>query len=640
MGAPLKHVTRCLVVTSTLGLVSCGAGGGGSGTPGNIRLESASIASGPVMAGHEVSVLSSLDATQAYADVGLAFFLVNKADLDARVASPRQFTLGGDTVASLPAGLSLAATNLTIPTAITSPGDWVLIAEVDPSGAIAETNETDNSTASARTTVTVATNLSSLPDLVLEQALFLPAAIALDAESVNGSSVTRPDGSVVPNRANPILNVDVTLSVTGSQTLSGVPISVLLNIPDYGQGPSKAGLQFLRVWDNASQSYAFFTTVPPLTEGHPITMHLACAWPEDPPDPSGLRAALDAALRAANQDGQVGVLVAADPERRIAQNEAGSSRFVRSDGKDDWITLPATLTRSITDSVGLTGFSVHRVWHDEQVVPWPQFLNAHTKPPVHTFFEIEPNFQVDATGNSQGLTAVVDGELRLDIFPELNGPLPPAIKMTSTVVATPNAASPYTFTLDLSVYGQRYDTFTVTDFSTCKTKSFNVPFPFDKSVSKDFSDKWISGAFTAGISPSMTIDARACADLVNGLDVQLTNTVSLDVSMGVTIGLPFVRVGPSVNVSLVRRAETDRLQAFARLLPTPGASLTLTHTVKRDHFQGELDLVLELPWFEWCETEVLGHCLSTTNSFTSNLTDWPPLIQPDDVVIFKTWSFP
>ena len=141
----LPQLSYAAALTAALSFTACGGGGGSSNVgptnlPGNLRATAMSVvAPNPPTAAHEIEMQTSIEATRAYQDVVIAYYLVHKEDYDNEVEEPRQFEVDS-AVQGVAAGTNPYTAFITIPEHVSPVADYYLISRVDPLDEIEETN--------------------------------------------------------------------------------------------------------------------------------------------------------------------------------------------------------------------------------------------------------------------------------------------------------------------------------------------------------------------------------------------------------------------------------------------------------------------------------------------------------------------
>lgn len=251
---PLISATLCLLATA------CGGGGGGGGSGlaagGNLTAVSMRVDSSTPNAAHEVTLMTTIRATADFENVQLNYALIEKSEVDARVAEPAIVYIGESVLSKVTAGESEYRTQFIIPKELRNVQDWFITPVVDYLDAIPESNEQDNvlpeGTGAVFPIQSVHTDES---DVVMEyveyeSGMLLSPLVALPQttyfDPASGTNVVATD----------VFNADfsatVAVTTTGANQVTGLQMYAdLYIVEDDGQG----GLQPIEiipllVWDS------------------------------------------------------------------------------------------------------------------------------------------------------------------------------------------------------------------------------------------------------------------------------------------------------------------------------------------------------------------------------------------------------
>lgn len=255
-----------------LGLAACGSGGGGGAPPIlslNLTGTGLKSLSAEPMAGHEMTVEVALAASGEARDVGLAFYVINKSDLDDEVDEPRQFLVDESVLPVVPAGNSTHQATLIVPADLQPIGKYVLVARIDPMDLIRETNEEDNlpGAGSPDIVIDIDDSLKNTPDLTLESVTLDTPSAVLEQNQNLGTMRGLGD---VPNHH---FGATALIRTTCALAQSRLEMSVALEV-------SSGSWQALQIWEPNLSRHVTSWFVPELRADQPNDVHLDVMIPE------------------------------------------------------------------------------------------------------------------------------------------------------------------------------------------------------------------------------------------------------------------------------------------------------------------------------------------------------------------------
>lgn len=246
---PPPPAARCaLAVTAALAMGACGSH---SRTPAvapatnNLAASVLQVATAQPRIGYPLEVVTFLQATETTSDVSVSYYAQNGEDVAQQLEQVRQFYLGTVTFPSVQPSITEYRAQLNIPTSVTPPGNYVILASIDPSNLVRETNEDDN-LAEIATTFTPVQD----PNLAMRKIVLDYESILLDAD------VDDVPGTQTQDVQNADLGATLTIGLEG--TLAPVPIEVFVRLritrTDLPPGQDTYDVP-LYLWDSDAQKY-------------------------------------------------------------------------------------------------------------------------------------------------------------------------------------------------------------------------------------------------------------------------------------------------------------------------------------------------------------------------------------------------
>ena len=195
--------------------------------------------------GYPLEVVTTIEAAETTNDVSVSFWALNGDDVAQSLEQVRQFYLGTATFPVVQPTTPEYHASLQVPTSVTPPGNYVILASIDPSNLVRETNEEDNNAEVAATLVPVED-----PNLLLRE-------VVLDAQSL----LLDPDvDDVGGTHGNDVQNADLgtTLTIGLEGTLTPVDVEVFAKLritrTDRPAGQDTHDVP-LYLWDSDNQRY-------------------------------------------------------------------------------------------------------------------------------------------------------------------------------------------------------------------------------------------------------------------------------------------------------------------------------------------------------------------------------------------------
>lgn len=154
-------------------------------TTNNLTAEAVEVVAASPRVGHPLQLRTTITAVEDTADVSLSYFALNGDDVAHELEQVRQFYLGTVTLPLVRAGRAAYGAELTVPTSVTPPGDYVLLCSLDPSNLLPETDEGDNLVEVPAVLAPAADPNLFLADLVLDRQSIV---LDTDQDDVAGDS--------------------------------------------------------------------------------------------------------------------------------------------------------------------------------------------------------------------------------------------------------------------------------------------------------------------------------------------------------------------------------------------------------------------------------------------------------------------
>jgi hypothetical protein len=376
-----RALVPALLLLATVGLHSCGSGGGGAPAvqAQNLTGTSLEVVSATPMGGHQLELLAGIASSRELHDVALAFYVLNKEDVDQGLEEPRQFLVDEFVIPTVPAGASKHPATIVVPTDLEPAGDYVIVARIDPLDLIQETNEDDNlpGESSPQIVIEISNTLRDTPDLTLEKVTLDADTVVLEQNLNLGNLRGIPD---VPNHH---LGATALIATTGAKVQGRVEMSVALEIPN-------VGYQALQVWEPAQKRHVTSWFVPELHPDKPNEVHVDVMIPE------ALRSRLVTDIKN-TKNNVYNVRFTVNGGKSINEWEDGSQRW--TDRWDNEIVVQVVLlVPADAPPVGLA-------WGEDFEKSW-----------VNSVFGIGVDFRAAASIDQRGLIGEVEAEIPVRLF--------------------------------------------------------------------------------------------------------------------------------------------------------------------------------------------------------------------------------
>lgn len=214
-------------------------------TTRNLKAGAVEVASTAPRIGHPVDLVTRIVANETVTDVSVSYYAQNAQDVAAGLEQVRQFYLGTATFASVQPSIVDYQASLTVPVSVTPAGDYVILAAIDPSDLLQETDEDDNLAEVATTFLP-----QQDPNLALRELTLDAQSILLDPD-VDDVTTAQPT-----DVQNADLGATVTVGLAGTLQPVDVETFVRLRITrtDLPSGQDTHDVP-LYLWDSEAQRY-------------------------------------------------------------------------------------------------------------------------------------------------------------------------------------------------------------------------------------------------------------------------------------------------------------------------------------------------------------------------------------------------
>lgn len=421
-GAALACLPAAGLLAAGLLLPACSSGGGGPA--GNLRVVATRIlpvnpsnTSVDPNAAHEMTVVTTIEATAAFTNVPVDFIVLELNDVDQEREEVRQHQLSTAVFEQVAAGTAEYEAVVSIPRECEESPVWYLIADLDPKNVIAETDEEDNQpTEPGRLGADIGSQNTNVSDIVLDT-----ATPDEDAVILYGLNTVAPVGSIT-DEFNHDFGVTIEASSTGWRELVDVDLQADIIVPGFGRFP-------IRFWDEVQSLYhnRLLTTITP-----GITNTIEC----DMLIPGGNARNAVQTVVGTNGPSTFTVEFHANRASNYAQWDWGSQRHNERSTGDDTIAveivvmLPPPTSNTCNDILWDTGYK--KDW-------------------TNRYFGVGLDFGTSSTLDGDGATA--EGHARVPV--KLFGRASNALDMTALANVKPNEGAPTDslFTFDFSMFG-------------------------------------------------------------------------------------------------------------------------------------------------------------------------------------------
>jgi len=530
-------------------MTGCGGGGGGGGGQpiGNLRSASVRLVSQAPNAAHEMTLATTIEASQNYNDVAVAYVLLNKADVDAKKTDVRQHEVSASVFATITAGTAEYQTFVSIPESVREDSEWYLISQIDPADAITETDESDNlPTDGSKVFVKIGNANTDRADVVMESADIENDAVIL-WQQTNWLPV-----NTTANVDDHDFSATLVLTTTGSQELSNVDLQASIAIPGSSQ-------QFpLQIWDEASNSFAqkVFADAKP---GDPDTVHLDLMLPDN--GAGGARQTIERHLRQGGSN-KFTVTFFSNLDGVYPEWENGVNRFAGRQGPDNQadatvvIVLPPTVMSQCNNILWDRGLK--KTWRNK-------------------VFALGVDFSSSSSLDQRGAIAQARAAVPVKLFGATSNALD--LRAFGRVTPQENAPTDSEFTLDFDVFG----------VSVFSTSSNDPSYTYDKTVTYTKS-RTVTGRVFAGPIPiqlkatatgSMGYRVRAYIDPAQ-LEVLGQAFANLKARATASVNAVVAEVGVGGTMSIIDDVFTARGECFLGIPSNGKLTGTLTMEVTNE----------------------------------------------------------
>ncbi len=626
----------------------------------NLTANSVAVVAAAPRVGHALQLRATITAVEETPDVSVSYFALNGDDVAQELEQVRQFYLGTVTLPLVRAGTAAYGAELTVPTSVTPPGDYVILCSLDPSDLLRETSEDDN-------LAEIATRLAPVAD----PNLFL-ADVVLDRQSI----VLDPDqDDVAGDDPDDVQNADAggTIVVGIEGTLAPVAVEVFARLrmrrtdpmPPLGDTHDVP----LYLWDSDAQRYndAFGLNGPvqwlPLGDVAPETVaegetavdvatpgrksaHLDLYLPgklaavmtailnQLPQGPPPTQPPPDLTLQA------IADLQAFFEGARLSQLEFSIVVDVRPVGGAFSDTNAADNTISRPFYLILPG-------HEGTAPDHPLALTQGSESGWDSnLFGVGFGFDAFASLDARGAIADVRGGVQITVFGnkldflQVDGHAQVVPAVDPAVVADGETSG---FGLDLEFAGQ-------TVYSYREPLGYVFDGTFSVTKEKSFSKQFFVGPVPVSVSGGVagSIGYRLTASLEPAsLASSVRPFAGLEATLEAGVGIVGFRAGAGGTLTLITEEFAAGVQTglvVASAGPSPAvfqgsATMRVVNTLTGPN--GRLFLFVEYPGVKWCRACVLGVCIPYPCGLKTvhkelTLVTWQTFVK-QDVLFDETW---
>ncbi|NNG02374.1 MAG: hypothetical protein HKM93_23560 [Desulfobacteraceae bacterium] len=646
-------LTLLMVLPVITGCVDFGLNGGGSGdrddvVTNNLESQDVQIVTSDTQVGHPLKLSVAITAAEGVTDVPVSFYLLNKSEFDAAEdlsdtsassnslqrsptgtdEDPDQFAqhLLCSETCDLETGDNECVIECAVPEG-TPPGEYYVIAHVDPSDVIDETDD-DNTPDqhqdmdSISGVITVSGEHMNTPDIVLENVILDRSSVLLENEVVDYI----PGDPYPPEPSEPAVEdfgATAIIMISGLQDISNIPLTMCLEVPGMGCEP-------LEIWNSGTSDYEFQHMVDTISPGEPTSVQLGVHIPDD------LRALIENEM-IGSDDNTLNLKVSIDKDDDIIEHEAS----MEGEGRDHNNVIVTELAIEIpTDSDPLHILRRDAVGMRSAVTPYSSgaalyFSKEYNKMFESSYFGTGVRFSALASLDTNGAIGHVVGRVPITMF----GSTFDFAKFEAYGQATPHAVEDSGFDLDLLFAGQ-----------TLYSKSGDAGFSWDKdwSVSKS---KGYETLFWLGIVP-MIVSAEATGTLGFVVDVSIADdfitSAAPYVSVGssVTAEISFLLASGGITADMTLISDTFTGDASAGMtLQDSGGDLTLIGTLNEGIYNelegptGKVSLWAKYKnGVKWCKSWGVPYpCGLKSHKYSTTIVNWSSFSRTD-TILSKTQS--
>jgi len=247
----------------------------------NLKVTELEFVADTAQVGHPVSLVCTIDADGAVSNVGVVFVLMNKDDVDddsgaqtVPATDIRQFYLGGQRYYQLESGSNTNLLTFNVPEEMADfPGDYYLLAMIDPYDEVNESDEQDNLAADQNfpsDVITVQADKVGVPDLVIQD-LKLDSSATVLGEKGRAGLLGTVDGitDVAGGHYSGTLEI---ISIGGDA--EDVPLTGCVILNDGSCRP-------VHFFDSDAGGYVDEITIPLLETDVPVSVPIDLLFPND-----------------------------------------------------------------------------------------------------------------------------------------------------------------------------------------------------------------------------------------------------------------------------------------------------------------------------------------------------------------------
>lgn len=622
----------------------------------NLKAGAVTIATTNPRVGYPLEVVTAIQALETTDDVSVSYFAQNAEDVAQQIEQPRQFLLGTVTFPVVQPSIAEYRAKLAVPADVTPAGDWVILAAIDPSDLIRETDEKDNLAEVATTLQPMLDPNVLLRDLVLDQQSILldpdvddvPGEQPQDVQNADlGATVTVGlQGTLTPVALEAFVRLRITRTdLPPGQDTHDVPLYLWDSdaqryLDAYGiQGPvewlpigtvspqlATESATAVDVKDTAAWSAHLDVYLPGRLAGVMITIleHLVLGPPTVPPPDLRLEdiQALETFFAGATQS--------AVQFRIVVDVRARDPQFVDANAADNtlgqpiWLILPGHEStapdRPLAFQQGL-----EQRWGSDKFGAGFAFDSFASFDGRGAIAEVTGNVTVEVFGNSFDFLGF---DARAQVVPAVD----PA--------ATPDEHSGFLLDLEfasLTVYSYQRELGYTFDgsFSVSKEKSFSKTFfvgPVPVTT---------SGGVTGEVGYQLTANLQPTE-----LTSRTGPYASLEATIEASVGIPGLRAGAGGGLVLIEErfeggvvTGLSVLQTSAPAIFDGNVAMQVTNTVTGP--TGRIFLFVEYPGIKWCRACIFGVCFPLPCGFKLvrsewGLVSWTSFVK-QDVLFDQSW---
>ena len=622
----------------------------------NLQAGAVTIATTNPRVGYPLEVVTAIQSLEHTSDVSVSYYAQNAADVAQQLEQPRQFLLGTMTFPVVQPSITEYRARLTVPSNVTPPGDWVILAAIDPSDLIRETDEKDNLAEVATTLQPMQDPNVAQRDLVLDQQSILldpddddvPGAQAQDVQNADlGATVTVGlEGTLVPVALEAFVRLRITRTdLPPGQDTHDLPLYLWDSdaqryLDAYGiQGPvewlpigtvspqvATESATAVDVKDTAAWSAHLDVYLPGRLSQVMISIleHLVSSPPTIPPpdlrleDILALEAFFAGAMQSAVQFSIVVDVRARDPQ--FADANAADNTLVRP----IWLVLPGHESTAPDRPLAFQQ-GIEQRWGSDKFGAGFAFDSFASLDGRGAIAEVTGGITVEVFGNAFDFMGF---DARAQVVPAID----PA--------ATPSEHSGFFLDLEFA---------SLTVYSYQRELGYSFDGTFSISKEKSFSKTFFVGPVPVTTSGGVTgeVGYQLTANLQ---PTELTSRTgpyaSLEATIEASVGIPGLRAGAGGGLVLIEerfeggvQTGLTVVQISAPAIFEGSVGMQVTNTVTGP--TGRIFLFVEYPGIKWCRACVFGVCFPLPCGFKMvrkewGLVSWASFVK-EDLLFDQTW---